>query len=58
VTSSRWSPQLGAGIGLAWVPSPLATDGAQLTISDAGQRLRATVTTKPFFDPEGAVLRS
>jgi glycine cleavage system aminomethyltransferase T len=43
---------------MAWVPSALATDGAALTISDAGQTIAATVTTKPFYDPEGAVLRA
>jgi sarcosine oxidase subunit alpha len=58
VTSSRYSGQLGATIGLAWVPSPLARDGAHVTISDGERRLRADVTTRPFFDPGGEVLRS
>jgi sarcosine oxidase subunit alpha len=58
VTSSRWSGQLGTAIGLAWVPSPLAHEGAELTISDAGRSVRGSVTTRPFFDPDGEVLRS
>jgi sarcosine oxidase subunit alpha len=58
VTSSRWSPQLGSVIGMAWVPAALASDGARITISDEGQRLEASVITRPFFDPEGQVLRS
>jgi sarcosine oxidase subunit alpha len=58
VTSSRHSPKLGGVIGMAWVPVALATDGATIAISDAGQRIEATVTTKPPYDPEGAVLRS
>ena len=58
VTSARRSPKLGETIGMAWVPSPLASDGARITISDAGRTLEAVVTTKPFYDPEGEVLRS
>jgi sarcosine oxidase subunit alpha len=58
VTSARESAQLGAAIGMAWVPAALASDGARVTISDRGRRVAATVTTKPFYDPEGAVLRS
>jgi sarcosine oxidase subunit alpha len=58
VTSARCSPKLGRVIGLAWAPSALAVDGAHITISDAGRTLQATVTTKPFYDPEGMVLRS
>jgi sarcosine oxidase, subunit alpha len=58
VTSARYSPQLGKTIGMAWVPAELAQDGASVTISDNGRRLRAQVVTKPFYDPEGEVLRS
>jgi sarcosine oxidase subunit alpha len=58
VTSARRSAQLGEVIGLAWVPAALAEDGASLTIADRGKHVRATVTTRPFYDPEGAVLRS
>ena len=58
VTSSRYSRQLGRVIGMAWVPADLATDGAAITISDNGRTLHGEVRTKPFFDPEGEVLRS
>ena len=58
VTSARYSPQLEKVIGLAWVPADLATDGAEIVISDAGAKLAARVVTQPFYDPEGAVLRS
>jgi sarcosine oxidase subunit alpha len=58
VTSSRRSPQLDKVIGMAWVPSAQADDGAEITISDEGRRFDATVTTAPFYDPEGQVLRS
>jgi sarcosine oxidase subunit alpha len=58
VTSARHSRQLGQVIGMAWVPSPLASDGTEFTISDERRRLTAAVMTKPFYDPEGEVLRS
>ena len=58
VTSSRRSRQLGKVIGMAWVPAAQASDGATITISDEGSRYDATVSTAPFYDPEGAVLRS
>ncbi len=58
VTSSRHSPVLGQTIGMAWVPEPLARDGARITISDEGRQLSAKIQTQPFYDPEGEVLRS
>ena len=58
VTSSRRSLQLDKVIGMAWVPSAQAADGATITISDEGRRYDATVSTTPFYDPEGQVLRS
>ena len=58
VTSSRYSPMLDQVIGLAWVPSALAGDGAGIQISDNGAMYAAAVRTKPFYDPEGEVLRS
>jgi sarcosine oxidase subunit alpha len=58
VTSARYSPQLDRVIGMAWVPAALSGDGSSITISDRGRTLSATVTTKPFYDPEGEVLRS
>ena len=58
VTSARHSRQLGQVIGMAWVPADMASDGAAITISDDSRRLRAEVLTKPFYDPDGEVLRS
>jgi sarcosine oxidase, subunit alpha len=58
VTSARYSPVLGQVIGLAWVPSALAGDGATVRISDEGDTLFGQLQTKPFYDPEGEVLRS
>jgi sarcosine oxidase subunit alpha len=58
VTSSRYSPQLDSVIGLAWVDSAMAAEDAQITISDEGATYDAVVRTKPFYDPDGEVLRS
>ena len=58
VTSSRHSPVLDRTIGMAWVPAALAHDGAKITISDVGRQLVAEIQTRPFYDPDGEVLRS
>jgi sarcosine oxidase subunit alpha len=58
VTSSRRSPRLAMTIGMATVPPELAVDAAEIVISDAGRQIAAVVTTRPFYDPEGKVLRS
>jgi len=58
VTSARYSEQLGRVIGMAWVPAALAKDGARITISDEDTRVEGEVQTKPFYDPDGEILRS
>ncbi len=58
VTSARHSPVLDRTIGMAWVPSSLAHDGARISISDEGKTLTAEIQTRPFYDPDGEVLRS
>ncbi len=58
VTSARHSPVLDRTIGMAWVPAALAHDGAKITISDVGRQLAAEIQTRPFYDPDGEVLRS
>ena len=58
VTSARFSPVLDRVIGMAWVPSPLARDGARVTISDQGRTVAAHIQTRPFYDPDGEILRS
>jgi sarcosine oxidase, subunit alpha len=58
VTSSRYSQQLDRVIGMAWVPAALAKDGARITISDEDTRIEGEVQTKPFYDPDGEILRS
>jgi sarcosine oxidase subunit alpha len=58
VTSSRRAPKLNRSIGLALVEPGLAEDGAELLISDDGRTISAAVQTKPFYDPDGELLRS
>jgi sarcosine oxidase subunit alpha len=58
VTSARFSQQLDRVIGMAWVPSALAKDGARITISDEHRRIEGEVQTRPFYDPDGEILRS
>ena len=58
ITSVRWSEQLDKVIGMAVVPIELAEDGATFDVRIDGDLEQAVVRTKPFFDPEGAHLRS
>ncbi len=58
VTSARFSQQLGRVIGMAWVPAELAQDGARIVISDEDRRMEGEVQTRPFYDPDGEILRS
>ena len=57
VTSSRMSPTLAAGIGLAWLPSELASEGRDVDVRINERLEPARVTLKPFYDPEGIRLR-
>ena len=58
VTSARRSRVLDRVIGMAWVPSALASDGTAIVIADDGRRVSAQVITEPFRDPAGELLRS
>ena len=58
VTSARRSRQLDRVIGMAWVPTALASNDTIITISDGGEHIRASVATEPFHDPAGELLRS
>ncbi|MBI2469109.1 MAG: (2Fe-2S)-binding protein [Candidatus Rokubacteria bacterium] len=57
VTSAKWSPHLGRAIGLAWLPAEAAREGAAFDVRVDGATRRATVVTRPFYDPDGARLR-
>jgi sarcosine oxidase subunit alpha len=58
VTSARRSERVGTVIGLAWVEPERAEEGARISIRVDGRLHDATVTLSPFYDPEGALLRS
>lgn len=57
VTSSRLSPTLGRGFGLAFVSADLAVDGGEIFIRIGTQNYPADVRLKPVYDPEGRRLR-
>jgi sarcosine oxidase subunit alpha len=58
VCSSRWSDAASAFIGLAWVPTEMASEGTRLEFRSRGAMIAARVHLKPFYDPDGAKLRS
>jgi sarcosine oxidase subunit alpha len=58
VTSYRVSPTLRKGIGIAWVPEEMATESALVQIAVPAGMVQASVTLRPFYDPEGTRVRS
>ena len=58
VTSARYSPVAGATVGLAWVPAELSENGREVSIQIDGQLVNAVVQREPFYDPDGARLKS
>ena len=58
VTSARASERVGGVIGLAWVDPESAEEGSTISIRVDGTAHPAAVTLAPFYDPEGALLRS
>ena len=57
MTSSRWSEEVGAAIGLALLPPEAAADGERVEIDVDGRFVGASVHVGAFFDPEGLRLR-
>ena len=65
-TASGWvgsprpaaSAAAGGIVGLAWVPAGWASDGTPFEIQFGPHRANATVAMRPFYDPDGARLRS
>jgi sarcosine oxidase subunit alpha len=59
VTSSRFSPTLGRGVGLCWVPRSMATSGGSASIRLAdGRDIQAEILAHGAYDPEGSRLLS
>ena len=57
VTSSRLSPTIGKGFGLAWVPVDLAEEGKSIQILVDGKTHTADVPLAPVYAPDGTKLR-
>ncbi len=58
VTSAKRSPLLGRTIGLAWVPPELAVEGKGFQIKSNDRLAEGRVVLRPFYDPDGARLKS
>ncbi len=58
VTSARRSDAFGGVIGMGWVPASFASDDREISIHFGGRTLAAKVRLRPFYDPDGARLRS
>jgi sarcosine oxidase subunit alpha len=58
VTSSRFSPHVGSGIGLAIVNSSSAKQDEPIAVKSGSGLHPAKMTLSPFYDPEGRRLRS
>jgi aminomethyltransferase len=52
VTSGTFSPSLGVGIGMAYVPASRATPGEQIVIDVRGRQRSAVVVEKPIYRAE------
>ena len=57
VTSAAFGYTVGRSIAYAWLPAEQAAQGTRVTIESFGDRLPATVTKEPLFDPEMRRLR-
>jgi sarcosine oxidase subunit alpha len=57
VTSSYWSPELGAPVALGMLARGSQRLGDRLRIHHLGSVIEAEVVRAPFIDPEGERLR-
>ncbi|HXV99471.1 MAG TPA: glycine cleavage T C-terminal barrel domain-containing protein, partial [Anaerolineae bacterium] len=58
ITSSRYSPTLKKSIGLCWLPVEQSTPGSEFTVRVRGELHQGKVVPLPFYDSEGARLKS
>jgi len=49
LTSGGFSPTLGVSIGMAYLPTELASVGTELEVDVRGRPLRAHVVKRPFY---------
>jgi aminomethyltransferase len=52
VTSGTHSPTLDVGIGMGYVPAPMAAVETELNIDVRGKSRRARIVKKPFYKRE------
>lgn len=52
VSSGTFSPSLGAGVGMAYIRSELATPGTMLEVDVRGKRRTARVSSRPLYPKE------
>ena len=57
VTSIRYSPEVGRGMGLAWVPSNVSEPGCTFDVFSGGKLVVAQVASEVAYDPAGERLR-
>jgi glycine cleavage system aminomethyltransferase T/glycine/D-amino acid oxidase-like deaminating enzyme len=53
VTSAAYGYSIGRGIAYGYLPSELAIEGTPIEVEYFGERLAATVTNDPLWDPKG-----
>jgi glycine cleavage system aminomethyltransferase T len=53
VTSANYGYSVGRGIAYGYLPVELAAEGTPLEVEYFGERLDATVTNDPLWDPKG-----
>ena len=58
VTSANYGYSIGRGIAYGYLPSALAHEGTAVEVEYFGERLAATVTNDPLWDPKGERQRS
>ncbi|MDQ3463874.1 MAG: FAD-dependent oxidoreductase [Actinomycetota bacterium] len=58
VTSAAYGYTVGLGIAYAWLPPELSKPGSSVHIGYFDERIPATVTAEPLFDPDMTRLRS
>jgi aminomethyltransferase len=52
VTSGTHSPMLDVGIGMGYVPAPVAAPGSELVVDVRGKPRRARIVKKPIYRKE------
>lgn len=58
VTSVRYSPTLNKVVGLCWLPVDMTEPGTDFQVRVRGELKTGQVVELPFYDPDGAKLRS